>query len=148
MSKDGFFLMRAEQMASLYDSSFTKKDAVETGKKLTKQVFEAGEVNVFHYGANLARLSEVINSALSEFKNSISIDKTKELGVEFNHVQSSETLNFKDDNVWSDIKEELIYREEILKTAYKSKNEIYDENGILVPKVSSSVRKGYVTIKF
>lgn len=148
MSKEMFEIMRAEEMATLYTADFTKKEAVETGKNLTKQVFEAGEVNVFHYGANLARLSEVINSALTEFKNSISIDKTKELGVEFSHAQASETLNFKDDEIWADIKRELAEREELLKTAYKSKNEIYDENGVLVPKVSTTTKKGYITIKF
>lgn len=149
MSKEGFFLMRAEQMATLYDSTFSKKEATETGKNLTKSILESGEVNKMHYGANLARLNEVISSALSEFRDHIvDIEKTKELGVEFTPTNGGETLNYKDDPIWCDIKKELTEREELLKLAYKSKKEIYDSEGIEVTKVSSTPRKSSVTIKF
>lgn len=149
MSKLQFFEMRAEQMTALYDSTFTKKDAIKTGENLIDSVLESGDCNIMELGANLVRLETVICSAVTKFRNHI-IDREKQvvLGVEFNPVNGGETLNYKDDPIYADIQRELKEREELLKTAYKSKNEIYDENGIEVTKVSSTPRKSSITIKF
>lgn len=149
MSKQLFEMMRLQEVSSLYPTDFTKKEAQQTGKDLVNQVLELGNVSTLDFGANLIRLSEVIGSAMSEFRSKIKdIEKQTVQGVEFNPVQGGETLNFKDDEIWSDIKRELSEREELLKVAYKSKGEIYDEGGVLVPKVSSTPRASSITIKF
>ena len=149
MSKKLFEMMKAEEMASLYPHNFTKKEAQQTGKDLVNQVLELGNVSTLVFGANLVRLSEVIGSAMAEFRSKIKdIEKQTVQGVEFNPVNGGETLNFKDDEIWSDIKRELSEREELLKVAYKSKGEIYNESGVLVPKVSSTPRASSITIKF
>ena len=86
---------------------------------------------------------------MTEFRSKIKdVEKQTVQGVEFNPVNGGETLNLKDDGIWSDIKRELSEREELLKLAYKSKGEIYDEGGVLVPKVSSTPRASSITIKF
>ena len=139
MSKKLFEMMKAEEMASLYPHNFTKKEAQQTGKDLVNQVLELGNVSTLDFGANLVRLSEVIGSAMTEFRSKIKdIEKQTIQGVEFNPVNGGETLNFKDDEIWSDIKRELSEREDLLKLAYRSKGEIYDEGGVLVPKLSST----------
>ena len=149
MSKQLFEMMRLQEVSSLYPTDFTKKEAQQAGKDLVNQVLELGNVSTLDFGANLIRLSEVIGSAMSEFRSKIKdIEKQTVQGVEFNPVQGGETLNFKDDEIWSDIKRELSEREELLKVAYKSKGEIYDEGGVLVPKVSSTPRASSITIKF
>ena len=43
MSKLQFFEMRAEQMIALYDSTFTKKDAIKTGENLIDSVLESAD---------------------------------------------------------------------------------------------------------
>ena len=149
MSKQLFEMMRLQEVSSLYPTDFTKKEAQQTGKDLVNQVLELGNVSTLDFGANLVRLSEVIGSAMTEFRSKIKdIEKKTVQGVEFNPVNGGETLNFKDDEIWSDIKRELSEREELLKLAYKSKGEIYDEGGVLVPKVSSTPRASSITIKF
>ena len=149
MSKKLFEMMKAEEMASLYPHDFTKREAQQTGKDLVNQVLELGNVSTLDFGANLVRLSEVIGSAMAEFRSKIKdIEKQTVQGVEFNPINGGETLNFKDDEIWSDIKRELSEREELLKVAYKSKGEIYDEGGVLVQKVSSTPRASSITIKF
>lgn len=149
MSKEQFEMMRFQEMESLYSPDFSKKEAIATGKKLIKEAFNDGEVNKLHLIANLARMHEVLSSAMSEARESIiDIEKCKELGVEFIPVQGGETLNYKDDPVWVDIKKELTEREELLKLAYKSKKEIYDSEGIEVTKVSSTPKKSSIQIKF
>ena len=149
MSKQLFEMMRLQEVSSLYPTDFTKKEAQQTGKDLVNQVLELGNVSTLDFGANLVRLSEVIGSAMAEFRSKIKdIEKQTVQGVEFNPVNGGETLNFKDDEIWSEIKIELSEREELLKLAYKSKSEIYDEGGVLVPKVSSTPRASSITIKF
>jgi hypothetical protein len=149
MSKQLCEMMQAEKLASLYPVDFTKKEAVKSGIELTKKVFEDGNVDKLHFVANLARLEAVISAAMAEARNGIiDIEKSSALGVEFVPVNGGETLNYKDDPIWADIKRELTEREELLKLAYKSQNEIYDSEGVEVTKVSSSPRKSSVTIKF
>jgi len=149
MSKELFFSMRAEQMASLYDSSFTKKEATATGKQLVENILEAGEVDKLEFGANLLRLAEVINSAVATFRDKVEFhEKTVCMGVEFNPVNGGETLNYEEDEVYFTLKSDLKSREELLKLAYKSKDSFFDAYGNEVPKVSSKPRKSSVTIKF
>lgn len=148
-NKELFLTLRAEEIEYMYDSSFSKKEAIATGKTMVANLLEAGEQNPMRVWANICRLKEVVNSIDSEFRNKIElISKENVLGVGFNNVNGGETLNFKDDPIWSGIKKELTEREELLKTAYKSKKEIYDSEGIEVTKVSSTPRKSSVTIKF
>lgn len=149
MSKDLFFAMRTEEIATMYDSTFTKKEASQTGASLVKNALESGEVDKMQLFANLARLNEVISSAINECRNSIDVhEKTTILGVEFNPVNGGETLNYEDDEVYFTLKTDLKSREELLKLAYKSKDSFFDAYGNEVPKVSSKPRRSSVTIKF
>lgn len=149
MSKDQFFLMRAEEMASLYAADFTKKEAISTGKKMMDNVLESGNVNIMEFGANLARLNEVIGSAMAEFrKHIIDAEKQSVLGVEFTPVNGGNTVNYKDDEVWMELQSQMKHRESLLKVALTSNIEFYDELGVLVPKVSTTPRASSITIKF
>lgn len=149
MSKELFFQMRAEEVALMYDHSFTKKEAVATGKSLVNSIFENGNIEPKKVWANICRLKEVINSADAEFRSRIELSEKESVnGVEFSCVQGGETINYKDDEIYSDISAELKEREELLKIAYKSKNEIYDQNGVIVTKCSSTPRKSSITVKF
>lgn len=149
MSKELFFNMRAKEIGTLYDSSFTKKEATATGKQLVENVLEAGEVDKLEFGANLLRLAEVINSAVATFRDKVEFhEKTVCMGVEFNPVNGGETLNYEEDEVYFTLKSDLKSREELLKLAYKSKDSFFDAYGNEVPKVSSKPRKSSVTIKF
>ena len=149
MSKDLFLQMREQEIATLYDATFTKKDAILTGKKMIDNLIENGDVDRMQFMTSLCRLKEVVNSADAELRKHIELNSSYKLnGVEFTPVQGGETLNYKDDEVYSQMYEDLKQREELLKLAYKSKDEIYDSEGVQVPKVSASARKSSITIKF
>lgn len=147
MSKLQFFEMRAEQMTALYDSTFTKKDAIKTGESLIQNVLDSGEVDIMQLGANLARLEQVVSSAMAKFRIHI-VDKEKQvvLGVEFSPVNGGNTINYSDDEIWQTIKSDLDARTEQLKLAQKQPT--FDAYGNEVPKVSTSPRKSSITIKF
>ena len=147
MSKLHFFEMRAEQMTALYDSTFTKKDAIKTGENLIDSVLESGEVDIMELGANLVRLEQVISSAVSKFRSHI-IDEQKQtvLGVEFSPVNGGNTINYAEDEIWNELKRCLDARTEELKLAQKQ--DAFDAYGNQVPKVSTTPRKSSITIKF
>lgn len=147
MSKLQFFEMRAEQMTALYDSTFTKKDAIKTGEALIENVLESGEVDIMQLGANLVRLQQVISSAVDKFRNHIiDTEKATILGVEFSPVNGGNTVNYSDDEIWQTLKKDLDDRTELLKLAQKQP--AFDAYGNEVPKVSTTPRKSSVTIKF
>jgi len=147
MGKLQFFEMRAEQMTSLYDSTFTKKDAIKTGENLIESVLESGDCDIMELGANLARLEQVVSAAMSKFRSHI-IDKEKQivLGVEFSPVNGGNTVNYAEDEIYSTIKTDLDARTEQLKMAQKQ--DTFDAYGNQVPKVSTTPRKSSITIKF
>jgi hypothetical protein len=147
MSKLQFFEMRAEQMTALYDITFTKKDAIKTGEALIDNVLESGEVDVMQVGANLARLEQVIGSAMAKFRSHIiDTEKVSVLGVEFSPVNGGNTINYSDDEIWQELKRCLDERTEQLKMAQKQPT--FDAYGNEVPKVSTTPRKSSITIKF
>ena len=147
MSKLQFFEMRAEEMTAMYDSTFTKKDAVKTGEQLIQSVLDDGSCDIMQLGANLARLEQVVSSAMAKFRSHI-IDAEKQviLGVEFSPVNGGNTINYADDEIWATIYADLGARTEQLKMAQKQ--DTFDAYGNQVPKVSTSPRKSSVTIKF
>lgn len=151
-TKGLFEIMQLESVANMelfYEPTFTKKEAIKQGTELTKKVFDDGNIDPLVFGSNMARLNEVINAAVTEFRNKIiDIEKCTVNGVEFNPVNGGETLNFEDDEVYFTLKSDLKSREEMLKLAYKSKDEFFDAYGNPVPKVSSKPRKSSITIKF
>ena len=147
MSKLQFFEMRAEQMTALYDSTFTKKDAVKTGENLIESILESGDFDIMQLGANLARLEQVVSSAMIKFRSHI-IDKEKQtvLGVEFSPVNGGNTVNYSEDAIYCELKSDLDSRVELLKLAQKQN--VLDMYGNEVPKVSTTPRKSSITIKF
>ena len=149
MSKLQFFEMRAEQMTALYDSTFTKKDAVKTGENLIDSVLESGEADIMELGANLVRLEQVVSSAVSKFRSHI-IDEQKQtvLGVEFSPVNGGNTINYAEDEIWNELKRCLDARTEELKLAQKQEVCDPENNYDEVPKVSTTPRKSSTTIKF
>ena len=146
MSKDQFFLMRAEQMATLYDSTFSKKDAKITGENLVQTILDEGNVDLLEFTANLARLNEVISSAMAKVRENLPNEKINVLGVEFTPVNGGNTVNYSEDEIYNELKRDLEARVDLLKLAQKQ--EVADLYGSLVPKVSTTPRKSSVTIKF
>lgn len=147
MSKDLFFAMRTEEIETMYDSTFTKKEAQKTGSELVKNALDSGDVDKMQLFANLSRLNEVISSAVNECRNSIDIvEKITSLGVEFSPVSGGNTINYYDDEIWNELKRCLDERTEQLKLAQKQ--DTFDAYGNQVPKVSTTPRKSSITVKF
>ena len=147
-SKEMFLQLREQDIVTLYDATFTKKEAQQTGVNLAKQIVDGGEVSKHEALANLVRLNEVISNAITEIKESVSNEKVTVLGIEFTPVNGRTMYDFKEDEVWLYLNNKLKQREELLKTALKSDEIIFDSEGCEVPKVSVNYSKSSLTIKF
>lgn len=148
MSKELHFEMRAKEMAEIYTKPVTKKQAVEVGKSMVKTAIDNGEITPYELMAKICRLKEFINAADSEARTHLPNETYTAYGVTFTPVNGGDTLNYKEDQVWLELKARLTEREELLKIARKSKDSIYDSEGIEVPKVGTTPRKSSITIKF
>lgn len=148
-SKEMFLQMRAEDLSLMYSEDFTKKKAIEVGKKLVDDIFNKGEVDEKKVFSNIARLKEVINSAdktLRERTNFIGSEIVN--GVEFTPKAGSKKYNYDEDPIYNELVKKVKDREDLLKTAKGATETIFDSEGIEVPKVSISFDKPSVTIKF
>jgi hypothetical protein len=146
MSKLQFFEMRASEMCGLYSSDFTKKDAVKQGGTLVQNILDDGLVSKEEFMANIVRLKAVIDTAESEMRKHLRFEKQIILGVEFTPVNGGNTVNYSEDEVWQNLKQDLDDRTELLKLAQKQ--EVLDLGGIQVPKVGTTPKKSTINIKF
>ena len=140
------FLQDSEKLMSMYEPTFTKKDAILTGKRMVDDVIESGNIDKHQFMAQICRLKEVINSADSEMRKWLPEEKVVILGVEFTPVNGGSTIDYADDPIYCQLKADLDARVELLKLAQKQT--IIDAYGNDVPKVGTTPRKNSITLKF
>ena len=140
--------MRETDIVSLYDATFTKKEAIKTGRNLAQNIIDNGNVSKHEALANLVRLQEVVSNAVAILKDSVSDEKVSLLGVEFAPMNGRSMPQFSDDEVWQELSKKLKQREELLKVAMKSDEPIYDNEGVEVPKISCNFSKSSLNIKW
>jgi hypothetical protein len=147
MSKDLYFQFNAEQIETMYSPTFTKKEAVLTGKRMVDYILEKGEVDPLQVWTNICRLKEVVNSADAAFREKVEIlEKTDRNGVEFNYTNGGATIDYSEDEIYNKLKADLEARVELLKLAQKQT--VIDAYGNDVPKVGTTPRKSSITVKF
>ena len=145
-ASSSLFLENSEQVLTMYEPTFTKKDAILTGKRMVDNVIESGEVDKHHFMANICRLKEVINSADSEMRKHLPEEKYSCYGVEFTPTNGGNTIDYSDDPIYCQLKADLDARVELLKLAQKQT--IIDAYGNDVPKVGTTPRKNSIALKF
>lgn len=147
MSKDLFMLMREQEIQT---SNFlpNKREIQFSSKKFITDLLESGEVNKYELLAQAKRMVEALDVINVELMKVIPQENFEEFGLKGTFRSGGDTINYKECEIWSDIQKELKEREELLKLALKSDKEIYDESGILVPKVSTTPRKSSLSISF
>lgn len=137
-SKEQFMQIRQFEELS-YDYTFTKKEAQKKGQDVAKEIIERAEKDPFEVLSNIVRLKEFVNALESEFKKADVFEvlggEVQKNGVKFQLRNTGDRLDYENDEVYKELKDKLKDREELLKTAWKSKDEIYDSEGVQVPKV-------------
>jgi hypothetical protein len=149
-----FLLMRMEEEEGrLYVPSIPKKEIVEKAQQDVQNIVNGGEITLEDALMDSVRLEEYLKTFSKELKKHIDEET---FGKSYDHKGGNisfrgtgDRLDYEQDEVYSTIKELLKEREELLKLAYKSKDMIFDAEGVEVPKVGiKTPSKQTIVIKF
>lgn len=147
MSKQLFELMQMQEIAT---SKFlpSKKEIEVSSKQFAKNLIESGEVDKLEMFAQAERITQAITNVRDEIKATLPREKQTAYGIEINPVNGRQMIQYNEDLVWSELKEKLSNREELLKVALKTTETFYDSEGVEVTKVSVKYSADSLTIKY
>jgi hypothetical protein len=147
MSKNFFLQMRE---AEIMTDNFlpTKKEIKLNAEKFASDLIDAGEINLTETFAQALRLNEALTVITAKLKEAMPEENFEAFGLKGTFKSGGDTINYKDDEYWSNLKKQLTQREALLKLALNSDTMIFDEDGVEVPKVSTTPRKSSLTINY
>ena len=146
MSKDLFLQLREQEIATMYENTFSKKDAILTGKRMVDNLIENGNVNKHEFSSGIFRMFEVLQSAVIEIRKHLPHEAYECNGMTFTPVEGGNTINYSECKIYCTLKSDLDARVELLKLAQKQP--MIDLYGNDVPRVGTTPRKSSVTIKY
>jgi hypothetical protein len=147
MSKDLFFMMREEEIAT---SNFlpSKKEIETSSKNFAKRLIESGEHDKIELFAQAERMSLAVSTIKDEIKSTLPREKQTAFGIEISPVNGRQMIQYADDPIYADLQKKLKDREELLKLALKTETTFYDSEGIEVPKVSVKYAADSLQVKY
>ena len=147
MSKDLFLMMR-EQEIQTQNFLPNKKEIQFSAKEFITEILDAGEGDKFELFAQAKRMSEALEVVTAKLLESLPQENFEAFGLKGTFRNGGSVLNYSEDFLWAELNEKLKERAELLKLASKSKDSIYDSNGIEVTRCSSTERKSSLSISF
>jgi hypothetical protein len=125
-----------------------KKEVQFSANTFITKVIDSGEVDKYELLAQAKRMQEALDVITAKILDVVPQENFEAYGLKGTFRNGGETINYKDDFKWSEIKEKLSEREMLLKVALKSNSTIYDDDGIEVTRVSTSPRKDTLAISW
>ena len=147
-ANSNLFLMLQEQSVETNNFLPTKKEIQLSAKSFVSNLLDAGTTDKMELYAQAVRINEALQIVTDELKNSIPQENFEAFGVKGTYRSGGESLNYKEDLVYAKLEAKLKERAELIKVATKSKDTIYDSEGVEVTKVSSTQRKSSLAISF
>ena len=147
-ANSNLFLMLQEQSVETNNFLPTKTEIRLSAKSFVSNLLEAGKTDKMELYAQAVRINEALQIVTDELKNSIPQENFEAFGIKGTYRAGGETLNYKEDYVYAELEQKLKERAELIKVATKSKDTIYDSEGVEVTKVSSTPRKSSLAITF
>mgnify|MGYP003564132210 FL=1 len=147
MSKGLFELMQMEEIET---TNFlpTKKEVVKQTTNFITNLLDSGDYNIHELLSQSKRASESLEVINAEILKRLPQENFEEFGLKGTFINGGEKLNFSEDEVVAELEKKLAQRKELVKTATKSDEPIYDSEGCEVPKVSSTQIKSSLSISF
>ena len=147
-ANSNLFLMLQEQSVETNNFLPSKKEIQLSAKSFVSNLLDAGETDKMELYAQAVRINEALQIVTDELKNSIPQENFEAFGIKGTYRAGGESLNYKEDVVYLELETKLKERAELIKVATKSKDTIYDSEGVEVTKVSSTQRKSSLAITF
>jgi hypothetical protein len=148
MSNKDLFQMMREQEVQTQNFLPNKKEIQFSATKFITDVIDGGEVDKYELLAQAKRMQEALDVITAKILEVVPQENFEAFGLKGTFRNGGETINYKDDFKWSEIKEKLNEREMLLKVALKSNSSIYDDDGVEVTRVSTSPRKDTLAISW
>ena len=132
----------------------SKKEIIESARNWAEQIAddEKGSESLHKRYASIQRIKEYIDNVQKIFKETLTdAMNDREFschGMKFTKVEGKKALDYSTDEVWNDLKNQLKEREELLKVAHKSKEKIYDSEGVEVPKCPIKPSSAYIKLTY
>ena len=145
------------QNAQPFDLTVTKDTIVpilQTAIETLIQGVYTRHLNALDVFATFKKLERVFSDAKSKietyaFDEADNYDKTFTFsGVEFTKKEGSKRLQFQEDYLIKDLTEKLKQRQELVKLATNSKDDIFGSDGIKVEPVTVKFDKSSLSVKF
>ncbi len=140
--------MMREQEIQTQNFMPNKKEIQFSATKFITDVIDGGEVDKYELLAQAKRMQEALDVITAKILEVVPQENFEAFGLKGTFRNGGETINYKDDFKWSEIKEKLNEREMLLKVALKSNSSIYDDDGVEVTRVSTSPRKDTLAISW
>ena len=147
-ANSNLFLMLQEQSVETNNFLPTKKEIQLSAKSFVSNLLDSGQTDKMELYAQAVRINEALQIVTDELKNSIPQENFEAFGIKGTYRSGGESLNYKEDLVYAELETKLKERAELIKVATKSKDTIYDSEGVEVTKVSSTQRKSSLAISF
>lgn len=147
-ANSNLFLMLQEQSVETNNFLPSKKEIQLSAKSFVSNLLDAGTTDKMELYAQAVRINEALQIVTDELKNSIPQENFEAFGIKGTYRSGGESLNYKEDLVYAELEAKLKERAELIKVATKSKDTIYDSEGVEVTKVSSTQRKSSLAITF
>jgi hypothetical protein len=125
-----------------------KKEVQFSANTFITKVIDGGEVDKYELLAQAKRMQEALDVITAKILDVMPQENFEAFGLKGTFRNGGETINYKDDFKWSELKEKLSEREMLLKVALKSNSSIYDDDGVEVTRVSTSPRKDTLAISW
>jgi len=147
MSKGLFELMQMEEIET---TNFlpSKKELVKQSTNFITNILDSGEYNIHELLSQSKRASESLEVINSEIIKRLPQENFEAFGLKGTFRNGGEKLNFSEDHLVAELEKKLAQRKELVKTATKSDETIYDSDGVEVTKVSSTQIKSSLSISF
>ena len=140
--------MMREQEVQTQNFLPNKKEVQFSATNFITNLIDGGEVDKYELLAQAKRMQEALDVITAKILEVVPQENFEVFGLKGTFRNGGETINYKDDFKWSEIKEKLSEREMLLKVALKSNSTIYDDDGIEVTRVSTSPRKDTLAISW
>jgi len=147
MSKGLFELMQMEEIET---TNFlpSKKELVNQSTNFINNILDSGDYNIHELLSQSKRASESLEVINSEILKRLPQENFEAFGLKGTFRNGGEKLNFSEDHLVAELEKKLAQRKELVKTATKSDEPIYDSDGVEVTKVSSTQIKSSLNISF
>jgi hypothetical protein len=146
-SKDLFLMMR-EQEVTAANFLPSKKEIQQSSKKFIDDLIESGEQGKLEMFAQAVRINEALSIVTDTLKKSLPAENFEAYGIKGQYRNGGETLNYSEDWLYAELQEKLKERAELIKVATKTKDPVYDSNGVEVTKVSTTSRKDSLVVSY